>query len=339
MSKQNHLFIIDPLEKLDLELDSSVRLAHALSNLGHQVFFSCLSDLFWICPEISQDGAKRAKSQGIKSQKSQDGASCKATKILFEGGDPSSAASGRAQLLKLSEFSAIHMRKDPPFDMTYISALWFLESAPKKVKIFNCPEGIRSVNEKLSILRFPEDIRPGLASCNPEQILSFIKNRLNGDAIIKPLDQYSGKGIFRVDLTTESENEAFERIKKELSIGIPYRLVQEFDSRIYDGEVRVFVVGGEPLAWCLKKPSSGGFMANSSFGSTRHHHEPTAVERERVLRVSAELLKDGISVVGYDLIGGYISEINVTSPRLLAATDDLSMYFEKFATWVENESK
>lgn len=316
---QKHLFILDPLENLNLDLDSSVRLAFELVRLGHKVYGAEPWTLSW-------DSMKRipeARSYAIE----------------FASG-PASARKGSETTLSLGEFAGIHMRKDPPYDMDYISTTWVLDALPANVKVFNAPLGLRGVNEKLSILWFPEFSAPGLVSADPAELLDYIASQCRGDAMIKPLTLYGGKGIERITLKTDSlsRKDALTRLTGLTSQGKSLRLCQAFDEKIYDGEVRAFTIGGKPLSWCLKKPINGQYMANSNFGSTRHRYTPTADEVRAVSAVATELNeKHGISIIGFDLIGGKISEINVTSPRLLQAPDDTHNYYEDFASWISKE--
>jgi len=241
----------------------------------------------------------------------------------------------------LTEFNGIHMRKDPPFDMDYICATWLLESARQGPRFFNSPWGLRGINEKLSILRFPWAIQPALVSADPQKLLDFIDGECGGDAILKPLMLYSGKGILRINIHDGKLTRAalLAQLKAETGDGRYVRLLQPFNQAIFAGEVRAFTIGGKALAWCLKKPAPGQFMANSSFHSTRHAYTPTAQEKACVEKIATELLQDGITVIGYDLIGGFVSEINVTSPRLLVGDDDTRDYFSDFAGWVESASR
>ncbi len=316
---QNHLFIIDPLSKLDLKMDTSLRMAFALAKRGHRCFASQGSQLSW----NPQSGA----------------AYCMSRELKFSAQVESVREAQIERPFTLDDFQAIHMRKEPPFDMSYIAITWLLDSVTGKVALFNTPRGLRDLNEKLSILNYSDAIAPALVSCQAKDLFSFIESEANGDAILKPLDLYGGKGIQRLNLTQQNAGDIKRILASETKQGSEYRLIQPFNHAIFDGEVRVFTTGGKPLAWCLKKPSSDEFMANSSFGSTRHPYTPDTNELKMIEEISADLLKRGVFIAGYDLIGGKLSEINVTSPRLLSADDDQSRYFEEFAKMVEAETQ
>jgi glutathione synthase len=316
---QKHLFVMDPLSKLDFQMDTSLRLAFALHKRGHLAYFAEPAQLYW--------------------DSSQASAGCTTKRLLFKD-DVNSVTLDEPSRRKLTDFNGIHMRKDPPYDMDYITTTWLLETAIKKVNIYNSPESLRTINEKLGIINYPDCIRPAIASFDPISMLNFIKTKAKGDAIIKPLTLYSGKGIRRINLHDGSvaENDALEILRQETRNCKEIRLIQPFDKNIMKGEVRAFTVGGKALAWCLKKPTDGQFMANSSFGSTRHKYRPSKIEQKRVSHIARDLWKKGVAFIGFDLIGGYISEINITSPRLLTAPDDDYDYYSDFSFWVEKDS-
>lgn len=319
---QNHLFIADPLEELNLPLDSSLRMARALAARGHRVFFTTIQDLSW------RSGKAAASVRGVEATFSGDGIR------------PTLSAKGAHSL---SEFHGIHMRKDPPFDMTYIEATWLLDSVASKVRIYNHPEALRNFNEKVSILMFPDDIRPALVSSDAAEIIDFIAKDCGGDAVIKPLALFGGRGVERVRVGPDgmTEGEAAKWIATMTCEGREKRIVQPFDERVFAGEVRAFCIGGEPIAWCLKKPAPGEFLANTRAGATLESYKPGPEELARVKNVASRLALMGVHVVGFDLIGGYISEINLTSPRLLLPAGDVATeqaVYERIALWLERDA-
>lgn len=307
-----HLFVIDPLASLNLALDSSLRMMFALAKRGHAIYVTEANSISW-----GSHGKPTAMCQSLS----------------FENGLEKPLTKSRIKT-SIDTFSAIHMRKDPPFDMEYISCTWFLDAVQHKVRIYNDPAALRALNEKVSILKFPRHIRPALVSANPEELLAFIKNKSNGDAVLKPLDLFGGRGIRRIIL--ERDNDFLQLLKEETSSGRFARMVQAFDPAIFEGEVRVFTAFSEPIAWCLKKPSAGNFLANTRMGATLHPYTPEVAEITRVREVAAQLLGQGVAFIGFDLIGGWISEINITSPRLLVAqgTAETPLY-DKIAQLIE----
>lgn len=322
---QKHLFIIDPLESLNMSLDSSMRMARALAARNHRVFLATIQDISW------HSGKPSAWVRQVEA--------------IFptDGGDGSWAPElGEKSTRSLVDFDAIHMRKDPPFDLTYIEATWLLDSVRHKVRIYNDPSALRTYNEKMAILQFPDDIRPALISSEPNEIMEFIEKECAGDAVLKPLGLFGGQGVERLRLGAGglSSGKASRSIATMTRGGAEKRIIQPFDPAIFDGEVRAFCIGGEPVAWCLKKPATGEFLANTRAGATLHSYQPSLDDLARVKNVGAKLALAGVHIVGFDLIGGFVSEINVTSPRLLSPESDspeaLTAY-DSFARWIERD--
>ena len=313
-----HLFVMDPLESLNKELDTSLRLMFELRRLGHEVFYT--------------------KPQMMAWDKSAGCAHAHCQRVSFDA-SPTGAALGASQLCGLQGFSAIHMRKDPPYDMDYITTTWLLETARGQARLYNDPAALRTYNEKLSIFRFSSQVRDGLASSNGEELLEFIENRLAGDAILKPLHLYGGRGVQRLRLGEAGmdRSAALALLDQETQQGNQMRLVQAFDPAIFSGEVRVFTAFGQPVAWCLKKPDGSNYLANTRSGATLHAYQPSDLERRRTAEVAQALLAEGIVFTGLDLIGGYVSEINITSPRLLQAPDDHRNYYRDVAAMVADQ--
>lgn len=313
--KQQHLFLLDPLEKLNLNLDSSLRIAAELLVSGHQVWGALISDLSW----------SSASSRPF----------CRAFSLNFLRNQirmPESVS--ETSLIALSEFSAIHMRKEPPVDLRYVSATWLLDRVSDSVHVYNSPEMLRSFNEKVGILNYPDEIAPALLTSDYQQCLSFIVAECSGDAIIKPLDLFGGQGVFRM---VHGDKVAEERLRQELASEA--RLIQPFDRAVFHGEIRAFTLGGRAISWCLKKPATGSFLANTAAGATLHSFTPSSELKNKIERVATDLYSKGVSIAGFDIIGQNISEINITSPRLLCPSDDLYNYYEEIADWITNDCK
>jgi glutathione synthase len=316
MNHFKHLFIVDPIETLNLALDSSLRMAFELTRRGH--------------------GVALADARHLERRSSSSGSEVLAQQTEFPNG-PTAPVLAPARRQLLSDFSAVHMRKDPPWDLDYVATTWLLDGCGEQTKVYNSPEALRSLNEKLAIFLYPEDIKPALASAKPEELLRFIKTEAKGDAVIKPLSLFGGRGVQRLQVSAMGEQNLLALLNTETNHGQALRLVQPFDPKISEGEVRAFAVGGKALAWCLKKPASGEFLANTRAGATLHRYNPSPDVKDRVERLARDLERRGAPIVGFDLIGGFVSEINLTSPRLLQAPDDTTNYYAEFARWVEQD--
>ena len=312
MTEYKHLFVMDSPENLNMKLDSSLRLAQALLREGHKCAITTPQKLSWFSNCDTQ-------------------VTCEAAWLsLSEGSTPTIH---EHEKLDATQFHGIHMRKDPPFDNRYISCTWILSYLEKTAVVYNAPTTLRSLNEKLAIFDFPEASKPALLSADPEEISTFIKDYCHGDGILKPLDLFGGRGVIRLQ---SSDADFAAKIADATDHGCEQRIIQPFDQNIYKGEVRAFTAGGETISWCLKVPADGQYLANTRSGAVVQPYKPTATEAAMVQEISASLLKRGVFFVGYDLIGGFVSEINITSPRLLvdAATNERPLY-ERIAALVK----
>lgn len=320
MTKIHHLFVIDPIESLNFRLDSSLRLARALRNIGHEVAICTPAQIEW--------------------QSSAGCASCYAQALRFGNGDVSMYELGPSRHLRLDSFQAIHMRKDPPYDLAYISCTWLLDSAVAKgVRVFNAPSALRDLNEKLSIFLFPEAIQDGIVGADAERLLAFLKQSCGGDGVLKPLTLFGGRGVIRLNLKSTPEGEVLRALREETQNGLDYRLLQPFDQRIFAGEIRVFTAGGKAITWCLKRPSADNFLANTRSGATLEAYDPSPVEIAQVESIAARLMQKGVYFVGFDIIGGNVSEINITSPRLLQASEDSTGPYNLIASMLDETLK
>ena len=294
--KSKHLFITDPITKLNLELDTSVRLAYAL-HLKNQIVAVCSpTDLSW--------------------KSGQRFPSALAQVVEFDSSSLTYSISGTHQIT-LDKFQSIHMRKDPPFDADYIATTWFLDHLPSSTRVYNAPQALRSFNEKFSLLHYPNIALPSLVSGSSSQIFNFIENESQGDAILKPLHLFGGRGVERLVLKTLGRKRCVEKIDNILKSSSPI-LAQPFNPLIFTGEIRSFTAFGHLSYWCRKIPKNGEFLANTRSGATLETYVPSQNEFKKIMNLSQELANQGIHFVGYDIIGEKVTEINITSPRLLA---------------------
>jgi glutathione synthase len=290
--KGSHLFVLDPIERLNLAWDTSIKMAFSLSSLGETVYF-CTGR------ELSRSLHPMAST-----------ATCRRTTF---GSKPSELVLGSSERVNLIDFASIHMRREPPYDLDYIGTLWILDAVSQLVPVMNGPKALLEINEKLSILDFPLFTKPALVSSDAEELMGFAKERCNSNIVIKPLGLYGGRGIEHI----EGDRGLLERLHVATLNGKEARIIQEFNPAIYQGEVRAFSVAGKPVAWCLKVPKSGEFLANTRAGSTLAPYEPTTRDLDVATGVAETLLKRGVIFAGVDIIGGWLSEINITCPALL----------------------
>lgn len=310
---QKHLFILDPMARLNLALDSSLQMALELHKRGHRVY--------------------QTESQQISWSKGEPCSAAMTREMSFPGQSVASVEFATASRQLLHAFDGIHMRKEPPFNMDYIATTWLLDSAVDSTWIFNHPGALRSVNEKLSIFLFPESANPALVSSNGADLMTFYQEIANRDAIVKPLDMFGGRGIFRLNRPQGDDDQALSDLMAATENGVAPRLIQKFDPSIYQGEVRVFTLGGQAISWCLKVPAPGNFLANTSQGAVLKQYTPSENLRQMVEAVAGQMCKMGIYLAGFDIIGDRLSEINITSPRLLRGQGDSNDYYGQIADW------
>jgi len=222
-----------------------------------------------------------------------------------------------AEILQLKEIDVVFMRKDPPFDMDYIYATYLLEQLEASgVMVVNKPSSLRDANEKLFALNFPELIPKTLVSSNNEKLAAFIND--NVDVVVKPLDGMGGTNIFKLKKGDDNEEVLF----KLTNNGQRYIMAQEFLPEIKHGDKRILLINGKPVDYALARiPAEGNFKGNLAAGAIGVG-QPLS-ERDRFLckQIAPILIEKELIFVGLDVIGDYITEINVTSPTCIRELD------------------
>jgi glutathione synthase len=216
-----------------------------------------------------------------------------------------------AAVTKLSTFDAILLRKDPPFDMEYIYTTYLLELAEKQgARVFNKPSAVRDHNEKLSIAQFPQYIAPTLVTRNANKLREF--HTEHKDVILKPLDGMGGMGIFRIKADGMNLGSIIETLTDN---GRHTIMAQRYIPEIVDGDKRVLLIGGKVVPFCLARiPQAGEVRGNLAAGGTGVARPISDRDREIGETLSPILSSRGLLLVGLDVIGSYMTEINVTSP-------------------------
>jgi glutathione synthase len=283
------LFIADPLNSFVIKKDSTLAMMKASQQRGHQV---------WHC-QIDQ----------LKSIDSVVQADCKQIEITARDGAWFKEV--KTQVQKLCEFDAIIMRKDPPFDLAYVTATWFLSLACLEgAKVFNAPEALRNHSEKLALLEFMKFAPPTIVSHDLADIKAF--HQLHQDVIIKPLDGMGGQGIFRVQENGLNLASIVETLGGN---GQRALMVQKFLPEIAEGDKRVLLIGGEVVPYGLARiPQAGEVRGNLASGGKGVAQALTQQELKVAQELAPQLATRGLHLVGLDFIGGYLTEINVTSP-------------------------
>ena len=278
---------MDPIEDVDINADSTFRLAEEAQNRGHDLYVYTPNDLTFNRGKIT------AKVRSISLKR----------KI----GDHVNF--GAVELLALSEFDVIWLRQDPPFDMGYITNTHLLDLIGQKTLIVNNPFWVRNLPEKLLVLEFPDLIPETVISRDLEEIKRF-KNEFK-DIIIKPLYGNGGAGIFRLredDKNLTSLHELFSNMSSEPLIA------QAFLPDVKKGDKRIILVDGEPVGAINRVPKAGETRSNMHVGGKAEPARLSQRDREICRSIGPILKNRGQVFVGIDVIGDYLTEINVTSP-------------------------
>jgi glutathione synthase len=283
------LFIADPLESFVLAKDSTLAMMKACIAHKHQVWHCHINDIKSISGKI-QAQVRRIEPQITQSPW---------FKVIA------------SDLIYLSDFDAVVMRKDPPFDTSYVTCTWFLSQAQREgAKIFNDPEALRNHSEKLALLEFMDFSPPTIVTHDLSDIQSF--HQEFKDIIIKPLDGMGGMGIFRVKVDGLNLSSIVETLG---DFGAKALMVQKFLPEISEGDKRVLLINGVPVPYSLARiPQAGEVRGNLAAGGTGVAQQLSKKEFEIAQQVGPKLAQRGLYLVGLDFIGGFLTEINVTSP-------------------------
>ena len=280
-------FQMDPIEYVDINADSTFRLAEEAQNRGHDLYVYTPNDLTF------NRGKVAAKVRSISLKR----------KI----GDHVNF--GAVELLDLSEFCVIWLRQDPPFDMGYITNTHLLDLVAKETLILNNPFWVRNLPEKLLVLEFPDLIPDTVISRDLEEIKEF--KREFKDIIVKPLYGNGGAGIFRLkedDKNLTSLHELFSNMSSEPLIA------QAFLPDVRNGDKRIILVDGSPVGAINRVPKAGEIRSNMHVGGKAEPAKLSPRDREICSAIGPTLKSKGQVFVGIDVIGEYLTEINVTSP-------------------------
>ena len=235
---------------------------------------------------------------------------------------------------KIQYFTKVFIRKDPPFDNDYLNLTFILEHAKNfNVEVINNPISIRNQNEKLSILNFKHLIPSTIVSSRAEDIVNFIKKEKK--VIIKPLDGMAGNGIFMVTPKDQNINVILETATNN---GTKSIMAQKYLPEIEKGDKRIIVIKGEAIPFALARiPSKGEIRANLAKGGEGKAQKLTAGDKKIVTEVKDFLIKNKLGFVGLDIIGNYLTEINITSPTGIVEIEDQTNF--KAAAYIINAFK
>ena len=281
------LFITDTFKDLNVKKDTSILMIEEAINNQFNVFQCEINDLF------IEDGSVLASARNIISA-----GSTQVEGITKED-------------INVVDFKFCFMRKDPPVDENYINALHLLGLAEKKgALIYNKPNAIKEFNEKIFAIHFKEYIPQTLISSKISKIENFFESHKT--MIIKPLDGMGGTSIYKIDSMDEDSRKIISDMTNSESTQI---ICQEFIKDIYDGDFRILLIHGRPYKKTLARiPQNGGFKGNLAAGGKGVAADITDFQQKVGEEIGAYLMQNGINFAGIDIIGNYLTEINITSP-------------------------
>lgn len=288
--------VMDPIEDINYVKDTTLGLLLAASERGYSLFYMQQGDLFL------DNGQPKALSQTLQVHANPE--------HWFDLGE--------TQTINLDDLVVILMRKDPPFDNEFIYSTYILEAAEAKgTLIVNRPQSLRDCNEKVFATQFPQCCPPVLVSRNSDLLRNF--HQQHGDVIFKPLDGMGGAGIFRCKANDPNVGVILETLT---DFGQQQIMAQQFIPEITNGDKRILVIDGEPVPYALARvPAEGETRGNLAAGGSGIPQPLTEKDFWIVEQVAPALKEKGLIFVGLDVIGDYLTEINVTSPTCARELD------------------
>ena len=285
---------MDPIEHVDIDADSTFALALEAQSRGHELCYYLPENL------SMKDGVVTARVKTLRVQREKDN--------HFEAGDE--------QVIHLAEMDVVLLRQDPPFDMNYITTTHLLERIHPATLVVNDPAHVRNAPEKLFVTEFDGVMPPTLISSDPEEIKAFRQE--HKDIIVKPLYGNGGAGVFRLQNGDENLNSLLEMFAQMYREPV---ITQAYLPAVRQGDKRIILVDGEPVGAINRVPAEGESRSNMHVGGTPLKSELTPREQEICALIGPELRARGLIFVGIDVIGDYLTEINVTSPTGIQEID------------------
>lgn len=284
------LFVADPLESFAIYKDTTFAMMREAQSRGHQIVACEPKDIAW------QSGGK------VQAQ---------VRFITLTGQKEDWFAQTESKVMALADFDAIVMRKDPPFDPEFFYATHMLSQAEREgAKVFNKPSALREHPEKLAIMEFAQFISPTLVTRNAQDVRAF--HAEHKDIILKPLDGMGGMGIFRVGEDGRNLGSIIETLNQAGATSV---MVQKFLPDIVHGDKRVLIIGGKPVPFCLARIPQGNEVRGNLAAGGKGVAQPLAEKDKAIAEFIGErLVQRGLLLIGLDVIGHNVTEINVTSP-------------------------
>jgi glutathione synthase len=324
-------FIIDPIQRLDPTHDSSVAMMEAAQELGHEVWITQAN----LLSVVNGKAWALLEQVTLKPVQLVDGRWV-AVDSWFQLGDPAGGTANPV-LQPLEAMDAVFMRTDPPVTVPYLYATYILDYIdPAKTLVINSPRGIRAANEKMYALQFTEAIPETIVTQSKQVIRQFLEEK--GAAVLKPLGGKAGEGILFLDPGDRNFNSLVEISTRQ---GQEPVMVQTYLPEAKEGDKRIVLLNGEPIGAVNRIPTGKEFRGNMAVGGRVAKTEITDRERDICNQLAPTLRRDGLVFVGIDVIGGYLTEVNVTSPTGIREIDRLNdvRLGQQVIQWIADQPK
>lgn len=292
------LFVMDPIESINIKKDTTFVIMLEAQKRGHEVSYCELKNLF------IQDGMGHTESTNVKLKRADN---------YF--------TAGKISVQMLDDFDVVWMRKDPPFNMDYIYSTYILSLVDESsTHVINHPKGIRESNEKIYSLHFSDFTPPTVVTKDIAKLNDFL-DETGGEMVVKPLDGYGGEGIFYVKSDDFNKGPILESIT---NFGSTFVMAQQFIKDVSKGDKRIIMLNGEPIGAVLRVAAKGEFRSNFHSGGHPEVTQLTQRDLDICSAVKPRLLEDKLSFVGIDVVGGFLTEVNTTSPTCVQEINHFS---------------
>ncbi len=290
--------VMDPIQGISISKDSSFAMLLEAQSRGWQINYMQQSDIA-LC-----DGVVTASTRRLSVEDNPD--------RWFDLSEPENTALGSLDI--------ILMRKDPPFDMEFVYTTYLLELAEEQgSRVINRPAALRNYNEKLSTARFPQCCAPTLVARRHTDFMAFLTTHRH--IVIKPLDSMGGESVFMVHENDNNRNVIIETLTDH---GRRFAMAQRYLPEIVSGDKRILLINGSPIPYALiRMPAAGDSRGNLAAGATTQGTQLTDRDYWLCEQVAPALRDNGLIFVGLDIIGNYITEINITSPTCIRELDNI----------------
>ena len=283
-------FVMDPIEQVNIDADTTFAFMFAAAQRGHEIYYIPMQSI-------------RVQARRVHALTTR----CTVHREAHRHYEPLEASSWQP----MGELDVVFMRKDPPFDVAYLHATHYLQLVEQEgTLVVNKPRGLQLANEKLFALNFPDALPQTIVSAQADHILDFVE-QVGGKAILKPIDGHGGSGIFMLESQDRNNNAIIETMTRDGSEKV---MCQAYIPAARKGDKRIILLDGVPLGGILRVPQEHDHRGNIHVGGTVERAELTPRDLEICAMVGPRLREEGLWFVGLDVIGDFLTEINVTSP-------------------------